>query len=122
RNGTASRSAGSSLDRILELTGTYNGSFGGHNLTFTGGYSYQDNVDEGFNAYNENFPTDLFGYDALGTGSGLTEGLADVESSRSRWNLVGFFGRINYDWDNRFLLMVSARHEGNSRFGAGHKW
>lgn len=122
RNGTASRGASSGLNRILELTGTYADNFAGHNVNVVGGYSYQDNVAESFSASNENFPTDLFGYDALETGSGITEGLANMNSGRSSWNLIGFFGRLNYDWDNRFLLMLSARHEGNSRFGAGHKW
>ncbi|MEI4902462.1 TonB-dependent receptor, partial [Klebsiella pneumoniae] len=43
-------------------------------------------------------------------------------SSKSGYKLIGFFSRLNYDWQNRFLLMGSVRHEGNSRFGADHKW
>jgi TonB-dependent starch-binding outer membrane protein SusC len=122
RNGTASRSAGSSLDRILELTGTYANTFGGHNVNLVGGYSYQDNESEGFLASNENFPTDLFSYHALETGIGINEGRASLNSGQSSWKVLGFFGRLSYDWNNRFLLMLSGRYEGNSRFGAGHKW
>ena len=122
RNGTASRATSSGFDRILEITGTYADNIGGHDVNLVGGYSYQDNTDESFSASNEGFPTDLFGWDALETGSGITEGLASVNSGRSRSNLIGFFGRLSYDWNNRLLLMASARYEGNSRFGAGHKW
>ncbi len=121
-NGTASRSATSEVDQILEGTGTYNGAIGRHEYTVLGGYSYEDFENDGFSAYNYNFPTDLFGYNALGQGSALTSGQASMSSDKSSYKLIGFFGRLNYDWDNRFLLMGSVRYEGNSRFGANHKW
>lgn len=118
----ANRGTSSSEDRTLELTGTYASAFDDHYVTLLGGYSYQDVVNEGFSAGNRNFPTDLFGYNALETGDGLTEGLASLNSGKSSYKVIGFFGRMNYDWQNRFLLMGSVRYEGNSRFGADHKW
>ncbi|HEX7119582.1 MAG TPA: SusC/RagA family TonB-linked outer membrane protein [Longimicrobiales bacterium] len=121
-NGTAWRSAGSGVDRILELTGTFDRALGDHSVTLLGGYSYQDFVDEWFNADNFDFPTDLFGYHQLGEGNALNEGRADMDSGKSGYKLIGFFGRLNYDWQNRFLFMASVRYEGNSRFGADHKW
>ncbi|HEX6938082.1 MAG TPA: SusC/RagA family TonB-linked outer membrane protein [Longimicrobiales bacterium] len=121
-NGTAWREAQSDVDRILEITGTYDRDIGDHSFTLLGGYSYQDFVDEGFDAYNFDFPTDLFSYNQLGQGSALTEGRADMGSYKSSYKLIGFFGRLNYDWRNRFLFMASVRYEGNSRFGADHKW
>lgn len=120
--GYASRSTGADLDRLLELTGTYTGALGDHNITLLGGYSYQDFLSESFNANNSRFPTDLFDWNQLGLGDGLQEGLNGIGSGKSSYKLVGFFGRLNYDWQNRFLLMASLRYEGNSRFGAGHKW
>ena len=87
-----------------------------------GGYTYQDSNQEGFSAANEDFPTDVFGYNRLQTGSALGEGAGQYEQRKSGWTLIGFFGRVNYDWDNRFLLMASLRQEGDSRFGAGHQW
>ena len=71
-----------------------------------------------FNASNFQFPTDLFGYDQLQRGTALTEGRASLGSDKSGYKLIGFFSRLNYDWQNRFLLMGSVRYEGNSRFGA----
>ncbi|MGH7575764.1 MAG: SusC/RagA family TonB-linked outer membrane protein [Longimicrobiales bacterium] len=120
-NGTARDSASSSRSRILEITGTYAESFRGHNFDLVGGYSYQDNRSSNLAAENEDFPTDLFGFHSLEAGDGITDGRARVNSGRSSWKLIGFFGRLNYDWDNRFLLMASARYEKNSRFGAGHQ-
>jgi TonB-dependent starch-binding outer membrane protein SusC len=121
-NGTASRSSSSDVDRILELTGTYSNSIGDNHATLLGGYSYQDFVSEYFYAGNYGFPTDLFGYNQLQQGSALTEGKATMTSTKSSYKLIGYFTRLNYDWQNRFLLNGSLRYEGNSRFGAAHKW
>jgi TonB-linked SusC/RagA family outer membrane protein len=122
QSGTASRNTTSGEDRILEGTGTYTGSFKDHTATLLGGYSYQDFIDESFSASNFMFPTDLFGYDQLQRGTALTDGRASMSSSKTGYKLIGFFSRLNYDWQNRFLLMGSVRYEGNSRFGADHKW
>jgi TonB-linked SusC/RagA family outer membrane protein len=123
QNGTAGRSTSAGLDRILEITGTYqNTLFGSHDITLLGGYEYQDFEDESFNASNSDFPTDLFGFNQLQTGTSLSEGTANIGSSKSGNTLIGFFSRLNYDWQNRFLLMGSVRYEGSSRFGADHKW
>jgi TonB-dependent starch-binding outer membrane protein SusC len=121
-NGTASRASGSSTDRILELTGNYTKSLGDHHATLLGGYSYQDNEQESFSESNYGFPTDLFGYNQIQQGSALSTGQARMNSNKSSYKLIGYFGRLSYDWQNRFLLNASLRHEGNSRFGAAHKW
>lgn len=121
-DGTAARSSASNVDRILEGTGTYSNQFGSNDVTLLGGYSYQDFVNEGFSASNFEFPTDLFGYDALQSGAALSEGKSSLSSYKSGYKVIGFFSRLNYDWRNRYLLMGSVRYEGNSRFGADHKW
>lgn len=36
--------------------------------------------------------------------------------------LLGFFGRVNYDYKRRYLLTVSARYDGASEFAEGHKF
>jgi TonB-linked SusC/RagA family outer membrane protein len=121
-NGTAYRYANSSVDRVLELTGTYARNLDGHNFTLLGGYGYQDFMNDNFNASTYDFPTNLFSYHQLQRGDALGEGKATLNSGKSSYKLIGFFSRLNYDWDNRFLLMGSIRYEGNSRFGADHKW
>ncbi len=122
QNGTAYRDDGSNVDETLEFTGTYNNAFGDHDVTLLGGYSYQEVVDDGFWVSNYDFPTDLFGDNQLGSGDALAEGKAGMGSDKSSYKVIGFFSRLNYSWQNRFLLMGSIRYEGNSRFGAAHKW
>jgi TonB-linked SusC/RagA family outer membrane protein len=118
----ASRGTNSSIDHIVELTGTYNNAFGRNHTTLLGGYSYQDFEDESFSANNTAFPTDLFGYNSLESGDYLSEGKAGMHSGKEAHKLIGFFSRLNYDWDNKYLLSASVRYEGDSRFGANHKW
>src|SRR5699024_4502649 len=71
---------------------------------------------------NQYFPTDEFGYNNMESGTALTEGKAGMNSGKNSYKLIGFFSRLNYDWDNRFMFMGSLRYEGNSKFGADHKW
>jgi TonB-linked SusC/RagA family outer membrane protein len=118
----ADRDASSNISQLLNITGTYQNTFGGHQITALGGYEYWDRVHDEFGADNERFPTDLFQYSNLGTGSGLPEGLADLASGKWSYKTIGFFGRVNWDWNNRFLAMASLRYEGDSRFGADHQW
>jgi len=122
QDGTAYRYTSSDISRILELTGTLNEQIGRHAVTLLGGYSYQDFGNEFFWFSTYDFPTDLFGYNRLQSGDALTAGKAGIGSNKSSYKVIGFFTRVNYDWDSRFLVTGSLRYEGNSRFGAGHKW
>ena len=119
---SASRSTGSSEDRLFELTGTFNEQFKDHNVTLLGGYTYSDLLVESFNASNTRFPGDIFEWNQLNLGDGMSRGEANIGSSKWDRKLAGFFGRVNYDWKNRYLLMASLRYEGDSRFGAENKW
>lgn len=118
----AGQSTYSDESQIMEITGTYAGVFGGHQVTVLGGYEYYDQLNENFWANNERFPTDLFGYSRLESGTGLPEGLANINSGKSLIKTIGFLGRVNWDWNSRFLAMASLRYEGDSRFGADHQW
>ena len=118
----ADRGDSTYVSQILNVTGTYQNTFGGHHVTFLGGYEYWDHVHEDFGAGNEQFPTDLFGYSNLGAGAGLQLGLAGIGSSKESYKTIGWFSRLNWDWNNRFLAMASLRYEGDSRFGADHQW
>ena len=35
---------------------------------------------------------------------------------------MGYFGRVNYDYKGRYLLELSGRYDGSSRFASGHRW
>ena len=41
---------------------------------------------------------------------------------KSRYQLVSFFGRLNYTFMDRYLLTFTMRRDGTSRFGKDHRW
>lgn len=122
RNGNASRSTSSNVDNLLELTADYTRSFGNHKFTVLGGYSYQDQYSENFSASNWDFPTDQYSYDNLGTGNALGRGEASIGSFASESKLIGFFGRLNYNYAEKYIVSASVRREGSSKFGENNKW
>jgi len=122
RNGFASRGATNSDDLLLEFTTDYNLELDKHRFTALGGYSYQESMYDNFWMQNWDFPTDNYTYNNMGSGNALIRGEAPISSYRSMNKLIGFFGRLNYNFDDRYLLMASVRREGSSKFGANHKW
>ena len=120
--GTASHSQGESRTDNLELTSKYNHTWDKHRFDALVGYSYQYNVNEGFNAWNRNFPTDFYEYNNLGIGTYLKDGKAGMGSYKNDNTLIGFFGRVSYGFDNKYNVLMSIRREGSSKFGANNKW
>lgn len=121
-SGTAKRQANNGTNKTLEGTIEYNGQIGKHGFNTLVGYSYQDFMSEYFNAENYGFLSDAYQYNNLGAGSFLKEGLANMGSGKSTNKLIAFLARVNYNYDNKYLLSASVRREGSSRFGANHKW
>lgn len=39
-----------------------------------------------------------------------------------KWRTTGFFGRINYDYDGKYLVEANLRYDGSSRFRSSHRW
>lgn len=122
RNGVASRDTGVTDNDYVEITSKYHKIFDKHEFTILGGYSYQYTVNEGFSASNYDFPTDAFSYNNLGAGNALSDGKAGVGSYKNDNKLIGFFGRVNYNFDSKYDLLFSIRREGSSKFGANYQW
>ncbi|HTI08222.1 MAG TPA: SusC/RagA family TonB-linked outer membrane protein [Puia sp.] len=125
KNGYARISGQQSIDRLAELTAEYSKSIDKHNFMILGGYSYQEN--DFNNRYMENwdFPTDRFGWNDIGLGRAISSGDYQglIRSYRSATNLIGFFGRVTYNYDQRYLLMASVRREEASQlWGVKAPW
>lgn len=46
----------------------------------------------------------------------------DKSSGHSHSGIVSFFGRLNYNYDERYILTASLRADGSSKFARGHQW
>lgn len=124
-NGYASNSANENAEKLMDITAEYKKSIEDHNFSILGGYSFQDFVGRSFFVNNNDFPTDLFGYNNIGIGNGIKQGSNawGIGSGKSKTNLIGFFGRLNYNYKNRYLLMASVRHEAASQlYGTNQPW
>jgi TonB-linked SusC/RagA family outer membrane protein len=105
------------LETYLNYTRTFASA---HNLGLMAGYSYLDNIYDGFQAQNRGFDTDLFLYNNLQSGLNIQSG--DASSYKGEAVLVSFFGRLNYSYKGRYMLTATLRRDGSSRFGANNKW
>lgn len=122
RNGYASMKSINKKENLLEITSQYKEQFGQHGVTGLVGYSYQNNTFERSAMSNWDFPSDQYTYNDMGAGAALKRGEATQLTQKHESTLIGFFARANYNFDNRYLLSASIRHEGSSKFGADHKW
>lgn len=91
--------------------------FGDHNLKALVGASREDYSNDVITAYREGFI--LPDYPILNTGSASTQ---QNSGTASEWALQSFFGRINYDFKQKYLLEVNGRYDGSSRFFTGNKY
>jgi len=119
-NGYAQKTYGEYTNAQVEAYLNYNKTLGRHSINLLAGYSYLENIYKGFGAQRSGFETDLFGYNNLGAGYNYR--LGDVYSYKGKSNLVSFFGRANYSFDNKYMLTGTLRRDGSSRFGANNKW
>lgn len=121
--GDASRSFDKSSQTNFDWVTNFSAQFGSHRLRAMVGYSYFYVVNSGMSASNQDFTSDGLGYNNLGAGEWASkEGQICLGSYKNDSKLISFYGRLNYDWKERYLLSVSLRHEGSSKFGQNHKW
>jgi TonB-linked SusC/RagA family outer membrane protein len=122
RNGYASRGTTRSEENLLELTANYQKTINEHDFTALAGYSWRETSYQDYWMQNWDFPTDDFSYNNIGAGLALARGEAPQTSYQSRNKLIGYFFRLNYSFQNKYLLMASIRREGSSKFGQNNKY
>lgn len=121
--GKATRSYDNSVDSNLEWVTNFSARLRGHKIQAMVGYSYNYGVSAGMSAENWDFSSDGLRYNNLGSGmKAAEEGQVMMSSYKNDHKLISFFGRVSYDWKERYMVTFSLRHEGSSRFGANHKW
>ncbi len=88
-----------------------------HTLTVLAGYEAQAGRYEWIYASRDNLPTNDLQQLSLGdAGQMINDGGA------GHWALLSYFGRLNYNFDNRYLLTGTYRVDGSSRFGPNNRY
>ncbi|MCG9793726.1 SusC/RagA family TonB-linked outer membrane protein [Flavobacterium algicola] len=108
-------------DRVIIVSNTlnYNKKFGDkHNLNALLGQEQQILRSNSVSGQQSNIPSSVEN-PTIGAGSSST---SIINGGISKSELVSFFGRLNYNYDERYLLTGTYRVDGSSRFGANNKW
>ncbi|MCP2029853.1 iron complex outermembrane receptor protein [Flavobacterium sp. HSC-32F16] len=104
---------------LYENTLTYNFNVKNHNFTVLAGQSYQK-VQVNQKNYNfRGFPDN--GVEPKNQIGAATE-LRSKSSSAVENELQSFFGRLNYGYDNKYLLTATMRADGSTKFGSDNKY
>jgi iron complex outermembrane receptor protein len=120
---SASRSLNSITDKQLETTLTYSKKLNDvSTLNVLAGYTYQDVVADGFGASNNNFLTDAFEANNLGSGLGIRSNPNLLYSYKNEYKLVSFLARAQYSLLNKYFATVNVRRDGSTKFGDNNKW
>ena len=97
---------------------TYKKTFGEHHINALLGASWQERIDEQLNGSTQYFSDDYYRQYNLGAGGQPNS----PASSYDRWAINSYFARVGYNFSDRYLLTLTERIDGSSRFGANNKY
>jgi TonB-linked SusC/RagA family outer membrane protein len=117
--GTASVRTVASVGWNNENTIQYRTDFGDHSLTVLGGASFQKVETEITQADAAGITSDATGFNNLGNSNPIR---SVVSSNYNGFQIASFFGRINYDYKDKYLLTLVGRTDGSSVFAPGNKY
>ncbi|MDN3596368.1 SusC/RagA family TonB-linked outer membrane protein [Zunongwangia endophytica] len=86
-----------------------------HNFTLLGGHEWQDYDRENFSASSTGQSDDRL----IMLGQGPNN--ASVGQFKAEWSLESYFGRLDYNFDNKYYVNFTLRQDGSSRFGRDNR-
>lgn len=101
---------------VFNIYGTYDKAFGKHHLTAIAGFNQEDYRYEWYSAERNNVISASLPTIALATGD------AFVNEQVSEWAIRGAFYRLNYTFNDRYILEFNGRYDGSSRFPSDQRF
>ena len=95
----------------------FNRKFGSHNLTVLAGAQQEYNAYSELTAGRNAFPSN----DLRELNAGPADGQTN-SGAASEWGLRSFYGNLNYDFKDKYLIGASIRYDGTSRLPANTRW
>ncbi|MEZ2440261.1 SusC/RagA family TonB-linked outer membrane protein [Chitinophaga sp. RCC_12] len=125
-NGKATRLAWTNTRNIIESYFNYDKTVGKHNFKVLAGYSWQeDHNGDGFGVTTQGFGSDALTWNNLAL-SNPPPGTVVFDNSGSTTlttlRLISYYGRINYQYADKYYFLVSLRNDGSSAFGKNNRW
>ena len=96
---------------------TFSNKYGNHNIRATAVQHVRKIQNNDINAVAQGFP-----YEQLSVISQSYEEGRQVQGFYYPFTSESYLGRINYDFNSKYLLTASLRYDGNSRFGPKNRW
>ena len=87
-----------------------------HNVSAVVGSNYERGHYKFVEPSGEDLTSDVLNDLALSTGA------KSVKSSQNEFALMGYFARLSYDYNGRYLVEANMRYDGTSRFPRNHRW
>lgn len=87
-----------------------------HKVKLQAGTQSEDNLNTDFSASRQGFNLDRY---YLNNGDNASQG---TSGGASDWAIASFYGRFNYDYDEKYLFEATGRYDGSSRFAQGNRW
>ena len=97
---------------------TYKKTFGQHHINALAGASWQERIDLQDSASTQYFADDYYRQYNLGAGGQPGAPLSGYD----RWAINSYFARVGYNYADKYLLTLTERVDGSSRFGANNKY
>jgi len=97
---------------------TYTRASGSHNFTFLAGIEAIKIKNYSFSATEKDFADQTETLTFLGNGRGAKT----VQENKSGSALLSYFGKVNYDYQEKYLVSATLRRDGSSRFGSENRW
>jgi TonB-linked SusC/RagA family outer membrane protein len=117
---TADESRGNFRSFLFEHTLNFDKAFGNHRISAVAGFSNQTFTNEVLTGQKSGFLPDANGNYIL---TNLLQGSdARTTSFVDKWNILGFLGRVNYNFDDKYLASLTFRRDGSSLFGPSYRW
>lgn len=118
QNGKAEKNHRNYMSWTNEDYLTFEKTWNKHNLNVVAGASWYYSKVEKTEAGAENFFDDYFEYNNMGVGTVRSKVKSDYTDNK----MNSYYARVNYNFDNRYLVGVSFREDGSSRFGLNNQY
>jgi TonB-dependent starch-binding outer membrane protein SusC len=119
QGGVATISNNQSITWLNENLLTYHKKIGTlHDINILVGYTQQANRSEFSRVASRNFVNDILGTGNIGLGSVALTPASEIGT----WGLNSYLGRVNYGYNEKYLLTASLRADGSSRFGINNRY
>ena len=101
---------------------SYDGEFGDHSISATAGGNFDDYNGSTLMVQQKGSLSQSLSFIGLMTTEDGLNNIEKASESISAYRTLGFFGRVNYSFKDKYLLEFSGRYDGSSRFPKGQRW